>query len=111
MFLLMSVEGALSFKSMEWSQGRSGGNRFDLLSLNTLAYRWYWGGILSLVCRSTFPSLIFMGNNCAVLAENFAMATSAALRTMGSWEWSIHPLAQSILGCTVVNQGYPRMTL
>ncbi len=39
------------------------------------------------------------------------MAASAALRMMGSWEWSIHPRAQSIFGWAVVNQGYPRMIL
>ncbi len=39
------------------------------------------------------------------------MAASVALRMIGNWEWSIHPQAQSIFGCAVVNQGYPRMTL
>ena len=39
------------------------------------------------------------------------MAALAALRTIGSWEWSIHPRAQLILGCAMVNQGYPRITL
>ena len=86
MFRLMSVEGAPSFRSIAWSQGRSGGNLFDSSSLNTLVYCRYWGGIRSLVSRSTPPLLILMGGSRAVLAENCAMAASVALRTMGSWE-------------------------
>jgi len=111
MFQLMSIDGAPSFRSMAWSQGCSGGNLFDSSSLNTLRYHWYWGGTHSLVSHSTFPFLIFISGSFIVLAENCAIATSAALRTMGNWEWSIHPHAQSILGCAVVNQGYPRIIL
>ena len=34
-----------------------------------------------------------------------------ALRMMGSWEESIHPRFQSILGCTAANQEYPNIAL
>src|SRR6266853_360332 len=105
------VKRVHSCRSMAWSQGCSGGNLFDSSSLNTLRYHWYWGGTHSLVSHSTFPFLIFISGSFIVLAENCAIATSAALRTMGNWEWSIHPHAQSILGCAVVNQGYPRIIL
>jgi hypothetical protein len=40
-----------------------------------------------------------------VLEENRALATSLVLKMMGSWEWSIHPLFQSIFGCIAANQG------
>src|SRR6266851_8859863 len=111
MFRLMSVAGAPSFKSMAWSQGRSGGNFFDSSSLNTLAYHRYWRGIHPSDSGATFPFLILIGGSRVILAENWAMATSAALRTMGSWEWWIHPRAQSIFGWAVANHGYPRMIL
>ncbi len=105
MFQLMSVDSAPSFRSMAWSQGHSGGGFFDSSSLNTFRYYRYWGGTHSLVSHSTLPSLIFMGGNLVVLAENCAMATFLALRTISSWEWLIHPHAQSIFGCAMVNQG------
>src|SRR5216683_3940448 len=107
MFQLISVTGAPSFRSMAWSQGCSGGNFFDSSSLNTLAYRWYWGGIRFLSSGATFPLLIFIRGSCIIRAENRAMAASAALRMMGSWEWSIHPRAQLIFGWAVANHGYP----
>src|SRR5713101_2821129 len=106
MFQLMSVDGAPSFRSMVWSQGRSGGNFFDSSSLNTLVYCQYWGGIRLLSKGVAFPFLIFIRGSRVILVENRAMATSAALRTMGSWEWSIHPRAQSIFGWAVVNHRY-----
>ena len=34
-----------------------------------------------------------------------------ALRMMGSWEESIHPRFQSILGCTAANHEYPNIAL
>src|SRR6266403_2319686 len=42
---------------------------------------------------------------------NRALAASLALNTIGNCVWSIQPLFQSILGCTAVNQGYPRIAL
>ena len=42
---------------------------------------------------------------------NHALAASDVLKTMGSYVWSIHPLLQSILGCTAANQGYPKIAL
>ncbi len=69
------------------------------------------GGIRFVGSGITFPFLIFIGGSRVVLAENWAMAASVALRMIGSWEWSIHPRAQLIFGCAVVNHGYPRMIL
>ena len=47
----------------------------------------------------------------ACRGRNRAFAVSTDHSMMGSWSWVIHPQAQLILGCAVVNQGYPRMTL
>ena len=110
MFRLMSVEGAPSFKSMVWSHGRSGGSLFDSSSLKTFMYHLYWGGIRWSIV-SIFPLRILIGRSPAFLAANCALAALRALRTMGNCEWSIHPLAQSILGCAVANHGYPKITL
>ena len=46
-----------------------------------------------------------------VRGMNHALAASEVLNMMGSWVWSIHPLFQSILGCTAANHGYPRIAL
>ena len=43
--------------------------------------------------------------------RNRAFVASAALSTMESWVWSIHPLFQLIFGCTAANQGYPSIAL
>ena len=40
-----------------------------------------------------------------------ALLALFALRMMGSWEESIHPCFQSILGCTAANQEYPSIAL
>ena len=73
-------------------------------------YRLYWGGICWSIV-SIFPLRILTGGSPAFLAANCALAVSHALRTIGSCEWSIHPLAQSIFGCVVANHGYPKITL
>ncbi len=51
---------------------------------------------------------------CGLLMDhgtNCALAVLGALNMMGNCVWLIHPLFQSILGCTAVNQGYPRIIL
>jgi hypothetical protein len=46
-----------------------------------------------------------------VLGEKRALAASGVLNMMGGWEWSIHPLLQSIFGCMAASHGYPSMAL
>jgi hypothetical protein len=46
-----------------------------------------------------------------VLGEKQAFAAFGVLNMMGSWEWSIHPLLQSIFGCIAANHRYPSMAL
>jgi len=89
----MSVEGAPSFRLMAWSHGRSGGSLFDSSSLKTFVYHLYWGGTPYWFVVSIFPLHILTGGSPAFLAVNCASAASCALRTIGSCEWSIHPLA------------------
>ena len=46
-----------------------------------------------------------------VLIVNQAFPASGVRNIMGSCEWSIQPLFQSIFGCMAANQGYPSMAL
>src|SRR6266446_5534167 len=45
------------------------------------------------------------------LGRKHAFAALGALRTIGSWVWSIQPLFQSIFGWVAANQGYPSIAL
>ncbi len=55
---------------------------------------------------------VFMGHGLlTVHSMNRALTASGALSTMGNCVWSIHPLFQSIFGCTMANHGYPRIAL
>jgi hypothetical protein len=46
-----------------------------------------------------------------VLGRKQAFVALGVQNMMGNWEWSIHPLLQSICGCIAANHGYPRMAL
>ena len=58
----------------------------------------YWSWVISL---GTF----------LVRGTKVAFFALGARRMMGNWVWSIHPLFQSMLGCTAANQEYPKMAL
>ena len=81
---------------------------------------WYSGGmigfsVVSMVPMVTFPmkyQVVSMGlglfTNRGTKQAHFALF---ALRMIGSWDASIHPHFQLILGCTAANQEYPSITL
>src|SRR6266436_2791049 len=105
---------------MAWSQMVCFGSLWDCSSLNTLLCWAYSGGIAVLLVSCAIPivalhSRIWLAwtirGLLTVRGRNRAFAASAVLNTIGSCVWSIHPLLQSILGCTAANQGYPRMAL
>src|SRR6266403_5981407 len=96
------------------------GSRCDCSSLKTLLCLAYSFGIFVLSISWVVPivalqsriCLIFVGCGLLIVRSmNRALAASRALSTMGSCVWSIHPLLQSILGCTAANHGYPRIAL
>ncbi len=65
--------------------------------------------MVALHSRSWF---VFMGHGLLILCNmNHTLAASGALNMMGNCMWSIQPLFQSILGCTTMNHGYPRIAL
>src|SRR6266436_3686794 len=114
------IDGAPGSNSMAWSHIVCLGSRWDFSLLKTLLCLTYSCGIFVLSTSWAVPMValqsricsIFMG--CGLLMVhniNRALAASGALSTMGSCVWSIHPLLQSILGCTMANQGYPRIAL
>src|SRR6266478_8162632 len=101
---------------MAWSQMVCFGSLWDCSSLNTLLCRAYSGGIfvLSVSCavpivalHSKIWSAWMVLGLLMVRGKNRALAASEVLNTIGSCVWSIHPLLQSILGCTAANHGYP----
>ncbi len=114
------VDGAPGSNSMAWSHIVCLGSHCDFSSLKTLLCLAYSCGIFVLSISWAVPIValqsricsIFMG--CGLLmvrSINRALAASGALSTIGSCVWSIHPLLQSILGCTAANHGYPRIAL
>src|SRR6266478_4177341 len=114
------VDGAPGNSSMAWSQMVCFGRRWDCSSLNTLLCRAYSGGIfvLSVSCavpivalHSRIWSTWMVRGLLIVRGRNHAFAASEVLNTIGNCVWSIHPLLQSILGCTAANHGYPRIAL
>src|SRR6266403_2433565 len=96
------------------------GSRWDFSSLKTLLCLAYSDGIFVLSTSWAVPIVALQSNIRSigmgrglftVRGMNRALAASAVLNTIGSCVWSIHPLFQSILGCTAANQGYPRIAL
>ena len=64
-------------------------------------------GLWKVTCRCDTTSLgMFLV--CGVKTNFLAFG---ARRMIGSWVWSIQPLFPLMLGCTAVNQEYPRITL
>src|SRR6266478_4518554 len=103
------VGGALGSNSMAWSQMVCFGSLWDCSSLNTLLCWAYSGGIFVLSDSCAAPivalhsriwSARVIRGLLIVRGRNRAFAASSVLNTIGSWVWSIHPLLQSILGCT-----------
>src|SRR6266403_5749860 len=114
------VDGAPGSSSIAWSQMVCFGSRWDCSSLNTLLCLAYSDGIFvgSTSCavpivalHSRILSACVVRGLLAVRGRNRAFAESEVLNTIGSWVWSIHPLLQSIFGCTAANQGYPKTAL
>src|SRR6266403_5465563 len=114
------VDGAPGSNSMAWSQIVCFGSRWDCSSLNTLLCWAYSGGIfvwsppcaVPIVALQSRILLTWVVHGLlTVHGRKRAFAASEVLNTMGSCVWSIHPLLQSILGCTAANHGYPRIAL
>ncbi len=96
------------------------GSCCDFSSLKTFLCFAYSCGIFILSVSWAVPMValqsricsIFMGHGLLMVhSMNRALAVSGALNTIGSCVWSIHPLLQSIFGCTAANHGYPRIAL
>ena len=98
------------------------GRRWDFCSLNTLAWRWNSSGTLvrsassgcsgwTVTLHKKYLSFWIGRGTFLILGTKVAFYTFGALSTMGSWEWSIQPFFQSILGWVAANHGYPRITL
>ncbi len=96
------------------------GSLCNCSSLKTLLCLEYSCGIFIVSVSWVVPIVALQSKSCSafvgqgllmVHGMNCALAASGALNTMGSCVWLIHPLFQLILGCTAVNQGYPRIAL
>src|SRR6266478_547645 len=114
------VDGAPGSSSMAWSHMVCLGSHCNFSSLKTLLCFSYSCGIFVLSVSWPAPIVALQSKICwilmgrgllAVHSMKRAFAASGALNTIGSCMWSIHPLLQSILGCTVANHGYPRIAL
>src|SRR6266403_3633828 len=114
------VDRAPGSSLMAWSHMVCLGSRCDFSSLKTLLCLEYSCGICVLLVSWAVPMValqsricsIFMGHGLLIVRSiKHAFAASGALNTIGSCVWSIHPLFQSILGCTAVNHGYPKIAL
>src|SRR6266478_3629608 len=114
------VDGAPGSSSMAWSQMVCFGSRWDFSSLNTLLCLAYSGGIFDCSASCAVPIVTLQSKILSawvvrglliVCGRNRAFAALAVLNTIGNCVWSIHPLLQSILGCTAANHGYPRIAL
>src|SRR6266403_4369759 len=94
-------------------------NRWDFSSLNTFLCLMYSLGrfvsVLVAIRGFVLHRRICSCQRVLVLFCDWdrkrALAASGALKTMGSWVWSIHPLFQSIFGWVAANQGYPSIAL
>ena len=116
------VCGTPGRSSMVWSQTVCCGRRCDSSSLKTLPWHWYSAGTLGFgiedvvgLWKVTHPmkyccDITYLGT-FLVCGVKTAFLVFDAWRMVGSWVWSIQPLFQSILGCTAVNQEYPRIAL
>ena len=105
-----------------WTQTILFGSCCDFCSLNTFACWWNSSGTLvrsaSSGCSGWTVTLhrkylsFRMGQGMfLILRTKVAFYAFGAWSTMGSWEWSIHPFFQSILGWVAVNHRYLRITL
>jgi hypothetical protein len=111
-----SAAGAPGLRSIVWSHGLNGGNSWDASSEKTLSNALYCCGIwvLESAVRMYSRPIHSAGDSLGmlvVLGRKRAFAASGVQNMMGNWEWSIHPLLQSICGCIAANHGYPRMAL
>ncbi len=114
------VEGAPGSSLIAWSHMVCLGSLCDCSSLKTLLCFAYFCGIFVGSISWAIPMVALQSRSWSTLVGqgllivhgiNCALVALGALNMMGSCVWSIHPLFQSILGCTAVNQGYPRIAL
>ena len=116
------VWGTPGRSSMAWSQIVCWGRHCDSSSLNTLLWCWYSAGTLggsvddvTGLWKVTHPMKYWAWETSLgtflVHGMKDAFFTLGARRVMVNWVWSIHPLLQSMSGCTTVNQEYPKMAL
>src|SRR6266404_3814137 len=105
---------------MAWSHIVCFGSLCDCSLLKTLLCFEYFLGIFVGSVSWAVPMVALQSRICSIFVNhgllmehgmNCALAVSGALNMMGSCVWSIHPLFQSILGCTAANQRYPRIAL
>ena len=104
------MDGAPGNSSMAWSQMVCFGSCWDFSSLKTLLCLAYSRGIFGSFASWAVPMVALQSNihsievGCGlfiVRGINRALAASFVLNMIGSCVWSIQPLLQSILGCTV----------
>ena len=115
-----SVSGAPGSNSMAWSHTVCLGRCCDSCSENIFACLWYLGGMCDVSVVSALLMVTFLMKYRAVSmgrglftdrGVKQARLALFARRMIGSWEESIHPHFQSILGCTAANQEYPSIAL
>ena len=108
--------------SIVWSHTVLLGSLWDFYSLNNFAWRWNSFGTLvrsvssgcsgwTMTLHRKYLSFQVGWGMFLILGTKVAFCAFGALSTMGSWEWSIHPFFQSILGWVAANHGYPGITL
>src|ERR1700687_199885 len=116
--LQFSAVGASFFRSIAWSQGLLGGNRFDSSSLNTFANCLYWVGRVVVV---VFPSsaamamsveaplaVVSFSNSCTIacfLASRAAIIVFLFLVTGLIDRSTIGSIPSSIVACLQLNLG------
>ncbi len=113
------VVGAPGSSSIAWSHIVCFGSRCDCSLLNTLSCLTYSFGrevlVVAMVRGVVLHKRIcsrWMGHGWLMdHGKKRAFAALGALRTIGSWVWSIQPLFQSIFGWVAANQGYPSIAL
>ena len=114
--------GVFGSNSIAWSHTVLFSSCWDCCSLNTFA--WWWNSFGTLVRSASsgwfewtvtlhrkYLSFHVGQGTLLILGMKTAFYMFGALMMMGSCEWSINPLFQSILGCVAANHRYPRITL
>jgi hypothetical protein len=116
------VFGAFGRSSIAWSHIVCLGNRWDFSSLNTFSCHRYSSDIFfslrgwdifvwNVTCPMKYLVSGLARGTFFVRGTNVAFCAFGARNMIDSWVWSIHPLFQSMFGCTAANHGYPKMAL